>query len=215
MKRAMVKPASTLALLLSLLPAAHAVGAAEVDTWAQSMELETQGKYKEAAALVEPLLDGGGDSAEFASLRYGWLNYLLRNHNDAIRSYQKALRLNPESVDAHLGLTLPMVALHRWPEAARHAGHVLQRCPGNFVAHQRLLEAEEGQRQWSKMKKHASELAVKYPASPIPWLYLARAEAWLGDYQAAKRAYKRVIRRSPGNLEANAFVNRKTGGNSD
>ncbi len=184
------------------------VQAGEEETWAKSYALEAKGEYKEAAAVIEPFLNGGGDTAEFALLRYGWLNYLLRNHNDAIRSYEKALRLNPNSIDARLGLTLPLLVQQRWKEAARYAKQVLQRSPWNFTAHLRLLVSEEGRRKWSVMKKHASELAARYPSSATPWVYLARAEAWLGDHEAAKRAYVRVLRRIPAHLEANAYLNK-------
>lgn len=179
----------------------------EYSLWEKSYMLETKGQYKEAAAIIEPFLNGKGDESEYALLRYGWLNYLLRNHNDAIRSYKTALQQNPKSIAARLGIILPLLAQQLWEESARHAKLVLKVSPWNFTAHQRLLESEEGNRHWGIMKKHASELAARYPSSAIPWIYLARAEAWLGDYEAAKRAYIRVLRRLPTHLEATAYIN--------
>ncbi len=193
-------------VLLVLWAPLNTVALEETNTWGDSHRLEAQGKYKEAAALIEPYLSAGGNTAEYALLRYGWLNYLLRNHNDAIRSYEKALALNPDSIDARLGLTLPLLAQERWKESARYAKQILQRAPWHFTAHVRLLVSEEGQRKWSVMKNHASILAAHYPASATPWVYLARAEAWQGDYEAAKRAYLRVLRRIPEHIEANAFI---------
>jgi len=204
MKRTIGLVLSGVALLLLF----GQVVAGEEGVWTKSYALEAKGEYKEAAALIEPLLNGGGDSAEFALLRYGWLNYLLRNHNDAVRSYEKALRLNPDSIDARLGLTLPLLAQQRWKEVARYAKQVLQISPWDFTAHTRLLVSEEGRRKWTVMKKHASDLAAHYPSSATPWVYLARAEAWLGDHEAAKRAYVRVLRRIPAHLEANAYLNK-------
>lgn len=193
-------------VLLVLWAPLNIIALEETDTWSQSHQLEAKGKYKEAAALIEPFLSAGGNTAEYALLRYGWLNYLLRNHNDSVRSYEKALSLNPDSIDARLGLTLPLLAQERWKESARYAKQILQRAPWHFTAHIRLLVSEEGQRKWSVMKNHASVLAAHYPASAIPWVYLARAEAWQGDYEAAKRAYLRVQRRVPGHIEASAFI---------
>lgn len=194
-------------VLLTVFNIANA-NANEHGLWAKSYTLETSGKYKEAAAIIEPFLKGSGGATEYALLRYGWLNYLLRNHNDATRSYEKALQQNPKSIDAHLGITLPLLAQQLWEDAARHAKLALKASPWDFTAHQRLLESEEGSRHWSMMKKHASELAARYPSSAIPWIYLARAEAWLGDYEAAKRAYIRVLRRLPSNLEASVYLNK-------
>lgn len=183
-----------------------AVRADETDPWARSLALEAQGKYKEAAALIEPFINGGGDATEYATLRYGWLQYLMRNYSESLRAYDRALRLNPESFDARLGKTLPLLAQGRWEEVARLARQVLERSPWHFVAHVRLLMAEEGLHQWAKLRRHASELAARYPASPLPWVYLARAEAWLGNYAAARRAYAQVLRRVPGHLEALHFL---------
>lgn len=193
-------------VLLVLLASLNIVTADETNVWTESHQLEARGQYKEAAALVEPFVSVGGNTAEYALLRYAWLNYLLRNHNDAIRNYEKALALNPDSIDARLGLTLPLLAQEKWKEAARYAKQILQRAPWHFTAHVRLIVSEEGQRNWSAMKNHSSVLAAHYPASAVPWVYLARAEAWQGDYEAAERAYLRVLRRIPGHIEANAFI---------
>ncbi len=179
----------------------------ETYPWGKTYELEASGKYKQAAAVIEPFLDAGGDAEEYARMRYGWLNYLMRNYNDSIRSYQKAIHRNPESLQARYGITLPLLAQERWKEAARYANEVLKRSPWDFTAHERLLVSEEGLKKWGVMKKHASGLAARYPASFVPWVYLARAEIWLGDHDAAKRAYQRVIRRLPAHVEANAYLN--------
>jgi len=202
--KTLIRSLSIILILLS----GKAAQADEIDIWAKSYTLEAKGSYKEAAAVIEPFLQGGGDTAEYALLRYAWLNYLLRNHNDAIRNYQKALRQNPDSIDAYLGITLPLLAQQRWKESARYARQVLKVSPWNYTAHLRILMSEEGSRNWSLMKKHASELAARYPAYAAPWVYLARAEAWLGDYEAAKRAYIRVLRRIPSHLEANTYLNK-------
>ena len=195
-------------ILMILLVVFKTAFANEQGIWTKSYTLEANGKYKEAAALIVPFLDGNGNTTEYALLRYGWLNYLLRNHNDAIRSYEKAISQNPKSIDAQLGITLPLLAQERWEESARYARQVLRKSPWEFTAHQRLLLSEEGKRDWGVMKKHASELAARFPSSAIPWIYLARAEAWLGDYEASKRAYIRVLRRLPSNIEANGYLNR-------
>lgn len=195
-----------LLLILSFSMISGVALAEKASVWAESYQLEYKGKYKEAAALIESSLNSGGDTAEYAQLRYAWLNYLLGNYNDSIRSYKKAISLNPKSIDARLGLSLPLLAQQRWKEAAKSARDILKLAPWNFTAHLRLLISDEKQRKWDSMKKHALALAAHYPSSATPWVYLARAEAWKGDYKAAKRAYTRVIRRFPAHWEANAFL---------
>jgi tetratricopeptide (TPR) repeat protein len=176
------------------------------DIWAKSYALEANGRYKEAAGVIEPFIQGNSENIEFALLRYGWLNYLLRNHNVAIRNYEKALQLNNDSIDARLGLTLPLLAQQRWKESARHAKQILLRSPWNYTAHERLLISEEAQREWGTMKQHASELVARYPTVTTFWLSLARAEAWLGNNLAAKQAYARILIRLPEHLEATRYI---------
>ncbi len=176
--------------------------------WEYSRVLEAKGEYKQAAALIQPLIEAGGDVTEYALLRYAWLNYLLHNQEESLRHYQKALKVNPESIDARLGMTLPLMAMHRWNEVEQNAKQILRRSPWHFIAHQRLMAAEEGQRHWGILKKHASELAARYPSSYVPLVFLARAEIWLGDNTAARQAYVRVLRRMPSHIEANAFINK-------
>ncbi len=191
---------------LMVLLAYQASSANEPEVWEESYALEASGHYKAAAALIEPLIQGDGDVTEYALLRYGWLNYLLRNYNDAVRSYEKALNQNPKSIDAHLGISLPLLAQQRWDESARHAKLVLRQSPWQFIAHQQLLVSEEGTRNWQLMRKHAQELAARYPAPATAWIYLARAEASLGNDAAAKSAYVRVLRRQPANIEARTYL---------
>ncbi len=180
---------------------------AGTDPWASSYALETDGQYQPAAALMVPLLEKS-DTHEMALLRYAWLNYLQGNFNDAIEGYTTSLKQNPLSLDAQLGITLPLMAQQRWQEAARHAEQVIAESVWNYTAHIRLLVCEEGLHDWSTLQKHASKLTQRYPSDTSAWVYLARAEIGLDNLEAAKQAYKQVLIRYPGHIEAEGFVKR-------
>jgi cytochrome c-type biogenesis protein CcmH/NrfG len=56
------------------------------------------------------------------------------------------------------------------------------------------------------MKKHAEELTERYPTDTSAFVYLARAYAWLGDKDSAKKAYSAVLSRLPKHYEATAYL---------
>lgn len=187
-------------LLAGAMTATHADSAA----WSKSYQLEGQGKYAEALAALGESAAGG--EQEMLALRRGWLKYLQGWHEDALRDYRQAISLNGRSLEARLGLMLPLLALQRWPEAASQARLVLEQAPWNYLAATRLLAALEGQRDWPALASLASELAERYPSDATALVYLGRAHAALGRRDQAQKAYLRVLVRMPEHREAKQFL---------
>lgn len=189
-------------IAISTLLASTAVNA---DVWRESLGLEKGRQFIQAAAVIEPLLTQGDDK-EFANLRYAWLNYLQGNYNDAVRAYQGAMELNPTSIDARLGVSLPLMAQLRWREAAKYLSEVLAQSPWDYTAHVRLMDCESNLMQWDQLSRHAGDLVRRYPSDATTLVYLARAEAWKGDKEKAAAAYKKVLVRVPGHIEALQYL---------
>jgi tetratricopeptide (TPR) repeat protein len=194
------------ACLLAMMCVTTASAAEPENRWATSYALEANGQYEQAAALMVPEMEHG-NAAEFALLRYGWLNYLQGNYNDAIRAYTRAMERNHASIDAKLGIALPLMAQKRWREARRYLNQVLAQSPYNYTAHVRLLVCEEGLRQWDALQHHADNLTAYYPTDATILIYLARAYAWQGKKEKAKAAYQQVLIRNTLNVEASRFIN--------
>jgi len=174
--------------------------------WSQSYSLESNGQYEKAAAVIQPMIESQ-DVGEFALMRYGWLNYLQGNFNDAIRAYKTALERNKHSFDARLGIALPLMAQQRWREAARYLTQVVEQSPSHYLANIRLMACEEGLRQWETLAKHAQMMGMYYPTDVSAQVYLARAYAWQGEKILAMQAYRQVLVRMPSHLEALKYVN--------
>ena len=179
---------------------------ADISPWETSYQLEAAGKYAEAEEVIRPLRTKSLHQ-ELAVQRTAWLKYLQGDYNDAIDEYRIAMRLNPVSIDARLGLSLPLMAQKRWREATHHLKVViLALAPWNYTAHIRLLKVEEAQQLWETMGRHAYNLSKHYPSDVTALVYLARAYAWQARKKEAKEAYIQVLARFPHHLEANQYL---------
>ena len=172
--------------------------------WAQSYRLEKKRRYADAARVIAPFRTRGPDM-EFAILRTAWLEYLQGRYNAAIRDYYTAIELNPHSIDARLGITLPLMAQKRWRETRDYLNGVLKYAPWNYTAHLRLLITNEAQRKWQRLANQAQSLSLRYPNDTSALVYLARAYAWQYKKARAKAVYARVLARIPGHLEASYY----------
>jgi len=192
-------------LLAGLLATSSCAYADNEAAWTSSYNLEAGKKYAEALSALDAVSDSGTE-AQLVLLRKGWLTYLQGEYNESVKYYQTALEQNPKSLDAGLGITLPLLAQQRWQEAAMYSKQVLESAPNQYTAYLRLIVAEEGARDWSAMKKHAEALTEHYPSDTSAFVYLARANAWLGDKEAAKKAYTATLSRLPKHYEATAYL---------
>lgn len=181
---------------------------AQEAAWQSSYQLEAAGKYVEALAAVDPVPPNGPD-AELKLLRRGWLYYLPGKFDESIREYRLAIDRNGKSIDARLGLTLPLLAAKRWREADAMARSVLELAPNNYTAMARLAAAQENLQDWQGLVKTASAMTASYTTDPTAYVYLARANAALGQRNEAVTAYAAVLSRFPGHLEAKAYLAKK------
>lgn len=173
--------------------------------WQDSFTLETNKKYADAAKVLQPMLTSTPNN-EFLLIRLGWLNYLQAKYNDSISFYKKALDLNADSIDARLGLTLPLMAQLRWKETAIYAKEVIAMSAWDYNAHVRLMTCESALLQWDILEKHAAEVAKRYPSDPSVFIFLARAQSYQSKKKQAIDNYKLALERSPLNAEALKYL---------
>jgi len=175
---------------------------ADTDPWKESYRLENLYQYD---AALNALNNISGDD-ELLLLRRGWLNYLKGSHGKAIDYYKKAISKNGNSLDARLGIILPLLAQQRWREAEQNANNALSIAPWNYYAHIRLMQAEQALKQWQQLAKHAQAVHEHYPSDATVLIYLARAQQQIGNRDVAKSTYQKVLQLLPDNYEASDFV---------
>ena len=180
-------------------------------TWEQTYQLETNGDYAQAAKLTHQFT-GSAQTAQFAWLRIGWLEYNAGHYGSSLRAYRHSLALNPHSLDAILGQTLPLLAEKHYAEAAEEAQKALAQSPGNYTAAKRLAYCDWKLGRWHQLERVARSLARQFPGETTGWLYLARAMVEQGHTRAAAANYRRVLIRTPSNLEARHALKSLSGG---
>ena len=185
----------------------NSISWAAMDPWTESYRLEALSQYDNAAKVMGSIIKNNPKN-NFAVSRRGWLNYLRGVHNESIRDYQKALDINPKSLDARLGLLLPLIAQQRWREVSSNANKALKVAPWNYYAHVRLMVSEEGEKKWDTLAKHARNVSQRYPSDATVLVYLARANDWMKNNKEARRAYEKVLERVPGHIEATQYLSR-------
>ena len=197
-----------LAALLVSLTISSAPAMAQEAAWQQSYTFEAAGKYTEAIAAIDAVPANGPD-AELKLLRRGWLYYLPGRFDESIREYRLAIDKNSRSVDARLGVILPLLASKRWAEAEKATKAVLEVAPNNYTALLRLVIAQEAQQNWQGLYVTAKTMTEAYPSDTTAKVYLARSLAWMTKVPEAKIAYAAVLARFPGHLEAKAYIDKK------
>lgn len=178
------------------------------NVWSKSYTYEGLKKYVDAANVLEPMLNSD-PSNEFLLLRLGWLNYLQTKYNESFSYYKKALALNSDSIDARLGLTLPLLAQLRWKEAAIYAKQVIAMSAWDLTANTRLMTSESALLEWVVLEQHATEVVKHYPSDPSAIIFLARSQAMQGKKTQAIANYTLALQRSPDNLEAINYIKGK------
>jgi tetratricopeptide (TPR) repeat protein len=176
--------------------------------WQNSYKLEGEKRFNEAISAIDSVQANGAD-AELKTLRRAWLYYSAGNYSESIREYRYGIERNPRSVDARLGVTLPLLAAKRWREAEQSARAALELAPNNYIALVRLTIALEAQSDWAAMHKAATTLVAAYPTDATAYVYLARANLWLGKKSDGIAAYVAVLSRYPGHPEASAYLNKR------
>jgi len=191
-------------LALAVMLIAAAAGA-QPDPWSESYRLEYIGKYADAQGLIEPFATRQPVN-EFAIMRTAWLLHLQGKYAEAEKRYQRAVEVNPRSIEAKLGIMLPQMALYRWNDALQTGRKVLADSPWNYTAHVRIMISEEALSRWEELSKHAAEVSARYPADATLLVYWARAEAALKRTRKAKELYAQVLERVPGHIEASTYI---------
>ena len=108
----------------------------------QAIELKNQGRYDEAAAQFQVVLEAYPDHAR-AHLGLGLVHCFVGRFEESLEELKRAVECDPNWVDAHLNLAKTYAMLGMYDEARVEFGRVLELHPGHPEATKQLNYFEE------------------------------------------------------------------------
>ncbi len=196
-------------LAILLLCSALALAASD-DTWItdayhRSLAYERVQKYDDAMKALAGVLERYPESYT-VNLRLGWLHYLAGHHANARKHYRQAIKAIPASLEARLGLLLPLLAQHEYGHAEQMATQVLRTDLYNYYGNLRLLTALKGQKKYDAARTVAERMLAVYPADVRFLAELASLRALQGQTDEATRLYRSVFILDPENQAARRYL---------
>jgi tetratricopeptide (TPR) repeat protein len=169
----------------------------------QSYEEEAKGNYQEAI-LVLMQANRAGDNSYLYHLRLGWLQYLVTKYTDSVNSYRKAVILNKDSIEAKLGLMLPLMAQGKWSDAEKVAKEILSLDPLSYLANSRLAYIYYNLKQYKDAEASYRKVLLQYPGDIEMQAGLAWSLLKQDKKEAAEKAFGEILRYVPNHVSGNA-----------
>lgn len=193
-----------------LFVSAAPVLAREADTlvrqaYAASYRYETAGNYKDAFRALFPVYKQY-PSSYTVNLRFGWLNYLMKNHADAAAYYQTAEKALPTSLEPKLGLAAVYLAQEEWEKAEEKCNEILKTDYYNYYGNLRLALALQGQKKYAQAESVARKMLAILPTD-VTFLNTLAVNLYLqGKYEEAYSLFYNVTILDPENITAKGYL---------
>ncbi len=170
-----------------------------------SYRYEKMGAYKDAIRCLLPIQK---EYPKFylVNLRLGWLYYLYGKYANSISYYEKALQLRPNSFEAILGLSLPLMAQKRWSRVESLMNRLISMDPYNYYGNLRLAISLRLQNKANLAEKVMRKMLLRYPSSVLFWVELGRDLWWQGKKEQTRNVFKKVLLLDPENVVAREIL---------
>lgn len=157
----------------------------KVKSFNESVKHETNKNIDKAIESLKSILDKNKDNY-LINLRLGWLYYQKKDYSKSKEFYLNAIRINPESIDAKLGLTLPLSAKNEWDRIMEQYFEILKKDAMNYTANLRLGQIFLQNADYKNAKKYLEVAYDSYPSYYEPNLSLGWTYYYLGIRDKAK-----------------------------
>lgn len=177
------------------------------DAYHKSYRYEKAQNYADAIKALAPVISAY-PQAYTVNLRLGWLSYLAGSYATARGHYETAIKTAPDSLEAKLGHTLPLMAQEKWDEAEAVVRQVLRVDPANYTANLRLAYVARLQKKFSAAETVLNGMLVLYPTDISLLTELGLIKLALDNKAEAKRLFNDVVTLDPENVVAKAQLSK-------
>lgn len=169
------------------------------EAFKQSYSLETEGEYSDAIAQLKTIYIE--DSYEI-NLRLGWLTYLSGNFTESLPYYRKCVQLRPLSIEARLGIVLPLASVGNWTEVESHYRQILEKDPANSLVNYRMGLLHYGREDYQGAYQYFELVVNHYPFDYDGVIMLAWTNFKLGKYREAIVLFNKALLMRPDDQSA-------------
>ena len=177
------------------------------DAYHKSYRYERSQSYADAIKALSPVVTAFPQGYT-VNLRLGWLNYLIGSYATARTHYEAAIKTAPDSLEAKLGHTLPLMAQERYDEAEIAAKQVLRIDPSNYLANLRLAFAFRMLKKLDAAEDLLNRMLVLYPTDISLLTEYALIKTARNQSVDAKRVFNDILTLDPENVVAKAQLSK-------
>ncbi|WP_457568980.1 tetratricopeptide repeat protein [Desulfurobacterium sp.] len=160
----MKKIAATLAII-GMFSTAYALSYNDIKlAYHKSFTYEKAKDYRDAIKALMPVYEAY-PKGYTVNLRLGWLYYLMGKYKNSEVHYRKAMEAIPSSVEAKLGLALPLMAEKRWSDVESLMYKVLKTDYYNFYGNLRLAIALRNEGKGKLAEQISRKMLALYPSN--------------------------------------------------
>ncbi len=171
----------------------------DVKAFANSYDAYMNDNLEEAINTIGMVYDS---TSYIMNLRLGWLYYESTNFDESMEYYQRAIDLQPKSIEAKFGKAYPLSALDKWNEIIKLYKEILIIDPGNYNANLRLAGIYKTRNEFDTSIIYAKKLGEYYPFDFVVNLMLAELNDKLNNTRLAKMHLNRALSYNPTSKEA-------------
>lgn len=169
------------------------------EVFKQSYTFEKNGDYSDGIAALKEIYD---EESYEINLRLGWLTYLSGNFTESLPYYRKCVQLRPLSIEARLGIVLPLASVGNWTEVEMHYRKILEVDPANSLVNYRMGLLNYGREDYQNAFKYFELVVNHYPFDYDGAIMLAWTNFKLGKYREAKVLFNKTLLMRPDDASA-------------
>lgn len=157
----------------------------KVKAFNESIKHENNKNIDKAIESLKSVYDSNKENY-LINIRLGWLYYQKKDYTKSKEYYTEAIKLNPKSIEAKLGMTLPLSAKNEWDKVKDQYFEILKIDAMDYTANLRLGQIYLQNADYNNAKKYLEVAYNSFPSYYEPNLSLGWTYYYLGNKEKAK-----------------------------
>ncbi len=197
---------STIILLFFVIKINSKTPDEKVKSFNESVKHETSGNLDKAIESIKSIYSSNKDNY-LINLRLGWLYYQKKDYSKSKEYYSEAIEINPKSIEAKLGLTLPLSAKNEWDKIKELYFDILKIDAMDYTANLRLGQIYLQNADYNNAKKYLEIAYHSFPSYYEPNLSLGWTYYYLSNKDKAKLLLTQALMLNEGDKLATEGLN--------